>query len=419
MPPDDPTAARPDDDPAADPAAGSVAVPVAAATGPLAGLRVLDLTSVIMGPFATQILGDLGADVISVEDVAGDTNRVMGPGPHPQFSGTTLNLLRNKRNVSLDLKHPDGREVFLRLVSASDVMITNLRPGPLGRLGLAYDDVRARRPDIVFCTAHGWPSDSERADAPAYDDIVQAATGIADVLGRAQGRPLLVPSIIADKVSGLTIAYAVLAALHHRSRTGRGQHVEVPMVDAVRAFMLVEHGAAGIPEPPLGRPGYNRILTPHRRPQQTTDGFVNVLPYSQTHYDDLFRAGGRDDLAGDDRVRTGRARIANSDGLYQDVAAILATASTAHWLAFCDEHGIPASAVVTLEEMVAELPIVDHPLAGPYRQTPSPVRFSATPANVRRHAPTIGQHGTEVLAEAGYSDDEIASLWAAGAVRKR
>ena len=413
MPPDDPTAARPVAVPVADPGAGP------AATGPLAGLRVLDLTSVIMGPFATQILGDLGADVISVEDVGGDTNRVMGPGPHPQFSGTTLNLLRNKRNVSLDLKHPAGREVFLRLVSASDVMITNLRPGPLGRLGLAYDDVRARRPDIILCTAHGWPSDSERADAPAYDDIVQAATGIADVLGRANGRPMLMPSIIADKVSGLTIAYAVLAALHHRDRTGQGQHLEVPMVDAVRAFMLVEHGSAGIPEPPLGRPGYNRILTPHRRPQQTTDGWVNVLPYSQEHYEHLFRAGGREDLLSDERIKTGRARIANADALYQAIAAVLATDTTARWLAFCDEHGIPASPVVTLDEIVADLPVVDHPVAGRYRQTPSPVRFSATPANVRRPAPTIGQHGAEVLAEAGYGPAEIDALRAAGVLRQR
>jgi crotonobetainyl-CoA:carnitine CoA-transferase CaiB-like acyl-CoA transferase len=389
------------------------------ATGPLAGLRVLDLTSVIMGPFATQILGDLGADVVSVEDIGGDTNRVMGPGPHPQLSGTSLNLLRNKRNVSLDLKRPEGREAFLRLAETADVVVTNLRPGPLGRLGLDYERVRARRPDVIFCTAHGWPSDHPRANAPAYDDIVQAATGIADVLGRANGRPMLMPSIIADKVSGLTIAYAVLAALHHRDRTGEGQHVEVPMVDAVRAFMLVEHGSAGVSEPPLGPPGYNRILTPHRRPQQTTDGFVNVLPYSQNHYEDLFVAGGRADLVGDDRIRSGRSRIANADSLYQDVAAVIATNTTSHWLAFCDEHGIPASKVVTLDELLAELPVVEHPVAGRYRQTPLPVRFSATPSNVRRHAPLIGEHGDEVLGEVGYDEDELTMLRDVGALRRR
>jgi crotonobetainyl-CoA:carnitine CoA-transferase CaiB-like acyl-CoA transferase len=227
------------------------------------------------------------------------------------------------------------------------------------------------------------------------------------------------PSIIADKVSGLTIAYAILAALHHRDRTGEGQHVEVPMVDAVRAFLLVEHGSAAVPEPPLGPPGYNRILTPHRRPQQTTDGFVNVLPYSQNHYEDLFVAGGRPDLVGDDRIRSGRARIANADSLYQDVAAVIATNTTSHWLAFCDEHGIPASKVVTLEELMAELPVVDHPHAGAYRQTPSPVRFSATPANVRRHAPLIGEHGDEILAEVGYDEAALTALRESGALRRR
>ena len=398
---------------AAAPATTPAAIP--AATGPLAGLRVLDLTSVIMGPYSTQILGDLGAEVVSIEDAGGDTNRSMGPGPHPQFSGTTLNLLRNKRNISLDLKRPDGREAFLRLVERSDVMITNLRPGPLARLRLTYDDVRARRPDIVFCAAHGWPSDSDRADAPAYDDVIQAATGIADVFTRSRGEPLLVPSIIADKVCGLTIVYAVLAAIHHRDRTGEGQKLEVPMVDAVRAFMLVEHGSGGIPEPKVGTAGYPRILTPNRKPQKTTDGWINVLPYSEQHYQDLFGVGGRADLA-DERVR-GRNRITYADTLYRDVATILATNTTEHWLAYCDEHGIPASRVVTLDELVDELPIVEHPVAGRYRQIPHPVRFSATPPNVRRHAPTIGEHGDELMAEVGYAPAEIAALRASGALR--
>lgn len=389
------------------------------ATGPLAGVRVLDLTSVIMGPFATQILGDLGADVVSVEDIGGDTNRAMGPGPHPQLSGTSMNLLRNKRNISLDLKRPDGREACLRLVERADIVITNLRPGPLARLHLDYAQLVARNPQVILCTAHGWPSDSDRAEDPAYDDIIQAATGIADVLGRANGRPMLVPSIIADKVSGLTITYAVLAALHHRDVTGQGQHVEVPMVDAVRAFLLVEHGSAAVPEPPLGPPGYVRILTPNRRPQQTTDGFVNVLPYSREHYEDIFRAGGRLDLLDDPRLATTKDRIANSDSLYRDLASIIATDSTVAWLAFCEEHRIPASEVRTLEQLVEELPVVEHPIAGPYRQTPMPARYSATPSNVRRHAPLIGQDGDDVLAEVGYTADERAALRAAGALRSR
>ena len=388
---------------------------VASPTGPLQGIRVLDLTSVIMGPFATQILGDLGADVIAVEDLEGDTNRVMGAGPHPQVSGVSLNLLRNKRNISLDLKQPDGREAFLRLAETSDIVITNLRPAPLGRLRLTYSDVAARNANVIFCTAQGWPSDSDRANAPAYDDIIQAATGVADVLQRTNGQPMLMPSIIADKVSGLTITYAVLAALHHRDRTGEGQHVEIPMVEAMKAFMLVEHGAGAIPVPPLARAGYSRILTPNRKPQPTTDGFINVLPYNRSHYDDLFSTGGRPDLVDDERVRDGRSRIANADSLYVDIAAVISTNTTAFWMAFCDEHGIPASTVITLDELVADLPVVEHPDLGLYHQTPMPARFSRTPSNLRRHAPTIGEHTNEVLSEVGYTAAELDHLRTSGA----
>ncbi|HEY5336523.1 MAG TPA: CoA transferase, partial [Mycobacteriales bacterium] len=285
--------------------------------GPLSGIRVLDLTSVVMGPWATAILGDLGADVITFEPPHGDTNRAMGAGPHPQLSGVSLNLLRNKRNIDLDLKTDGGRALLLRLAADCDVFVTNLRPGPLERMGATYEHVAAVRPDVVYCQAQGWPSDSADAGRPAYDDIVQAASGLADLAELAGGAaPALMPTILADKVSALTIAYAVLAALLHRERTGVGQRVEVPMVDAVRAFLLVEHGAAAIPQPPLGPAGYPRILSVERRPQRTVDGWVNLLPYSAAHYDFLFELGGRTDLVGDPRYAGGRERIANSSFLY-------------------------------------------------------------------------------------------------------
>lgn len=385
--------------------------------GPLAGVRVLDLTSVVMGPMATQILGDLGADVVTIESARGDTNRVMGPGPHPALSGISLNLLRNKRNVAVDLKSPEGREVLLRLAATCDVFVTNLRPRPLQRLGATYDDVRVVRPDVVYCQAQGFPSDSPRADEPAYDDIVQSATGVADAARRAFGEPKLMPTIFADKVAGLTIVYAVLAALFHRERTGEGQHIEVPMVDAVRAFMLVEHGAGAVPQPPLGPAGYPRILTPERRPQRTLDGWVNVLPYSQEAYDALFAAGGRHDLVGDERYATGRARILNSDFLYAQVREILATRTTAEWLEFCRAHAIPATAVATLDELVAELPEGEHPVTGSYKVVPPGARLSRTPGAVRRPAPLPGQHNREVLLEAGFTAAEVDELEGKGVLR--
>ena len=390
--------------------------------GPLHGVRILDLTSVVMGPLATQILGDLGADVITIEAAKGETNRVMGLGPHPQLSGVALNLLRNKRNVGLDLKSPDGRAAVLAIASTCDVFVTNLRPAPLARLGLGYEDVRAVREDVVFCQAAGFASDSGRADDPAYDDIVQAASGAADVIRRASAdgdSPALFPTILADKVSGLTLTYAILAALFERERSGAGQFVEVPMVDAVRAFLLVEHGAGAIGRPPADTAGYHRILTPHRRPQRSLDGWIQVFPYTQAHYDALFAASGRDDLVGDERLSTTRARAANSELLYGTLEAIIAERTTDEWLAFCAEHAIPAAAMADLDELVEGLPDATHPVAGPYKSVPPPVRFSRSPSSVRRPAPLVGEHNREVLREVGLDDATIDALEASGALRAK
>ncbi|HVA75331.1 MAG TPA: CoA transferase [Acidimicrobiales bacterium] len=385
-------------------------------TGPLAGVRVLDLTSVVMGPYATQLLGDLGADVITVEPGRGETNRAMGPGPSPQFSGISLNLLRNKRNIAVNIKHPDGRGVILDIAATCDVFITNLRPGALARSALTYDDVRSMRPDIVYCHAHGYPTGSERQDDPAYDDIIQAETGIADAAARVGGIPLVAPTIMADKVCGLTIAYSVIAALYRRALTGEGDRVEVPMFDTATSFMLVEHGSAAIPRPPLGHAGYPRILTPNRKPWPTKDGWIMVLPYTRDHYDSIFTATGRTDMLGDERYATGRNRIANSGFLYDQVGQMLTRRTTDEWLAFFREHDIPAGAVGSLDDLVEQLPESDHPHVGRYKVIPPPVRFASAPQNVRRHAPRIGEHTEEVLLEIGYDQADVAALRASGAL---
>jgi crotonobetainyl-CoA:carnitine CoA-transferase CaiB-like acyl-CoA transferase len=388
-------------------------------TLPLTGIRVLDLTSVIMGPFGTQILADLGAEVITVEEPGGTLSRVMTAGPHPQLSGIALNLLRNKRNVVLNLKQPASRDALLALVRASDVLVTNLRPSAIARLRLGYDEVAAVAPRLVYCQAQGWPLDSERADDPAYDDIIQAATGLPDAALRAHGQAQFAPTILADKVCGLTIAYAVLAALVGRASTGAGCHLEVPMTDVMTSFVLVEHGAAAIPEPPLARAGYPRILVPTRRPQRTLDGWASVLPYSRDNYHDLFREGGREDLIGDDRVRSARNRVAYAGELYQIVDEIVVTKTTAHWRAFCARAAIPMSPVATLDELVGGLPLADHPAAGAYRVIPQPVRITpasqapgqapgqAAVTTVRRPAALPGEHTSEVLAELGLTAKQI------------
>lgn len=383
---------------------------------PLAGIRVVDLTSVVMGPLATQILGDLGADVITIEPRDGDTCRVMGSGPHPELSGTALNLLRNKRNVALDLKNPEGHAALMKLVATCQVVVTNLRPGPLRRARLSYEDVRRVRPDVVYCQAQGYPSDGPLADEPAYDDIVQAASGLADAARLATGVPTLAPTILADKVSGLTIAYAVCAALVRQVRSGVGEHIEVPMADAAAAFVLVEHGGGAIPRPTTGTPGYGRILNEHRRPQRTADGWINVLPYSVEHYDDLFAAGGVTALLGDARYSTRAACIQNAKFLYQQIESLLLARTTEQWLTFCRERGIPASPIVTLAELVDGLPDEQHPVAGFYKHIAPVARFATTPLRLRRHAPLIGQHTDEVLTELGYGGAELDDLRATGAI---
>src|SRR4051812_8934568 len=389
--------------------------------GPLTGVRVLDLTSVVMGPMATQILGDLGAEVISVESGRGETNRIMGPGSHPQLSGIALNLLRNKRNVAIDLKAPEGRAAVLRIAATCDVVVTNLRPGPLRRLRLTYVDVRAVRPDVVFCRAQGFPSDSERAEDPAYDDIVQAAAGMADVVRRASGTPAQIPSLIADKVSALTIVYAVTAALFHRQRSGQGQEIEVPMIDAFSAFVLVEHGGGAVPRPPVGPAGYPRVLTPDRRPLRTADGWAALFPYKPAQIEALLAAGAAA-AAGDppaaDAPKDGGTDYRGTPGLlYRHLDAVTPSRTTEAWLAFCREEGIPASPVTTLEELVEALPEARHPEAGDHKVIPPPVRFPATPAGVRRPAPLAGQHNREVLAEVGVPEAEIDALEASGVLR--
>ena len=383
--------------------------------GPLSGVRVLDLSSVLMGPYATQIFADLGADVIWIEEQSGDRNRAMGPGPTAELSGVSMNLLRNKRSVCLDLKHPEGRDACLRIAGTCDVFLTNLRPGPRQRLLLDYEQVRSVRPDIIYCQAAGYASDSVHAEEPAYDDIIQATSGICDDYLLRSGIPEFSPYVVADKVAGLTIAWAVLAALFHRGRTGEGQLVEVPMTDAITAFNLVEHGNAAIAEPSQGPAGYGRVVTPTRRPKQTSDGWIAVVPYSRESYEAIFREGGRNDLIGDGRLSSRRALNANANTLYTDVEDIIRTRTTAEWLEFCRSASIPASPIRTLQEVVGELPLVDHPTAGSYRMIPSPARFSRTPTRIRRHADGVGEHTDDVLAEVGFSGAEIEALHQRGA----
>ncbi|WP_308409442.1 CaiB/BaiF CoA transferase family protein [Streptomyces pinistramenti] len=378
--------------------------------GPLNGVRVVELAGVIMGPYAAQQLGDLGADVIKVEPPAGDVTRHYPPTRSPGMGAAALNLNRNKRSAAIDLKAPGGRDALLALTATADVFITNIRPQALARLGLGYEDVAAVNSGLVYLNAQGFRSDSPLGGRAAYDDIVQAATGLVWLNEQVSGVPYFVPTVVADKVCGLVIVQSVLAALHHRDRTGQGQHVEVPMADTMLAFNLVEHLAAATLDPPEGPIGYSRALSSQRKASRTADGWMCILPYSDRNWRDYFTFVGRPELADEPRFGSLGARARNADELYALAGEFSALHTSAEWQEFCDSASIPAAPVLSLDEAAAGdyategglLQAAEHPTEGSYHLIGQPVRFSATPAGLHRHCPRIGEHTEEVFAEIGH-----------------
>lgn len=374
--------------------------------GPLDGVRVIDLSTVVMAPYAAQILGDLGADVIKIESPT-DPLRTGEYRNTPGMTPLHLNVNRNKRSVALNLKDEAENAQAVKLIHTADVLITNMRPRALARLGLTYDDLAAANPGLVYAHAAGFRSDSERADAAAYDETVQAASGLVDISNRALGTPLYLPTILADKVSGLTIAYSVLAALVHRNKTGQGQHVEIPMADTLITFNLIEHLAGHTYEPITGPTGYARSLSQHHKARRTKDGLAAVVPYTPQNYRDFFAAAGRPDLAADPRVGGPALRPADIDGLSDLVDECAPALTSAEWAEVCAKHSIPMGPVLELDHSHEDpyvreghlLDTVVHPTEGPVRTIGIPVKFSTTPGSIRRLAPVPGQDTAEVLAE--------------------
>jgi len=392
------------------------------ADGPLDGVRVLDLTSVIMGPFATHILADLGADVIKVESPEGDSLRHYEPLRNPGMAGNILNLHRNKRSIVLDLKREECRAALNRLIETADVFVHSLRPKAIERLGYGYEQVRAIKPDIVYCGAYGFGAKGPYSDKPAYDDLIQAGSGVAALFGEVHGEPAYVPTVICDKLAGQTIAYAVLAALFQRARGGGGQAIEVPMLETTIEFNLAEHMYGSAFVPPLGKPGFKRLLSKQRKPYRTQDGYACILPYSDKNWRDFYDFTGRREFEDDPRFRRISDRVQNISVLYQMIEQEAPKKTTAEWVAFCDRASIPCMPVLSLQDLpddphvkaVGLFGTAEHPTEGRYRTVRNPVSFSAAPFRIRRHAPRLGQHTAEVLAEAGFSSEEIDELAGAG-----
>ncbi|MCL4813119.1 MAG: CoA transferase [Vicinamibacteraceae bacterium] len=390
--------------------------------GPLSGLRVLELTSVVLGPLACQALGDLGADIIKIEPPAGDSNRQVGPRVSDDMGALFLTCNRNKRSVVLDLKREAGRDTLLRLAARADVVVHNLRPSALARLGLSAAGLRAANPRLIVCGVAGFGRHGPYAERPAYDDLIQAACGLAALEGRGREGSAYVPTIVADKTTALEVVNAVLAALVHRERTGEGQEVHVPMFESMVAWVMAEHLFARSFEPPRGPAGYTRLLSAHRRPYRTRDGELAVLPYLDEHWATFCALAGRGDLARNPRYATLAARAAHIDDVYRETAAIMATRTTAEWIAALEPTPVPFTPVSSIDDLFDDPHLravgfwqeLEHPTEGRLRTTAPPIEFSATPARVRRLAPRLGEHTREVLLEAGFSDAELAALEAEG-----
>ncbi|ARU03492.1 CoA transferase [Comamonas serinivorans] len=403
----------------------STASPSSSTPGPLAGIRVLDLTAVVLGPVATQTLADYGADVIKVESPEGDLMRANGVSRHKGMSSIFLNLNRNKRSVVIDLKAPKGRAALLRLAATCDVLVHNMRVKAIERLGLGYEAVKAVRPDIVYCVATGFGEAGVDAGKPAFDDVIQGACGLADLIGRESGKPEYPPTLLADKISGLATANAVLAALVHKARTGQGQHVEVPMFETMVAFTMAEHMGGKTFVPATASAGYARLVQGGRKPAPTRDGHVAMLPYTTEHWQRFFRHFDRPDLAAKYDIQDRHERNRRVGELYADLRALTAQHTTAELVDACRQLDIPITEIYAIDTLdqhphaqsVGLFQAMDHPSEGPMVAIRPTALFAATPTCIRTPAPKLGQDTEAVLHEAGFEAAEVSALMQAGVVR--
>lgn len=395
--------------------------------GPLAGVRIIDMTAVVLGPLATQILGDYGADVVKIEPLEGDLMRANGAqkadGSTAGLSSIFLAINRNKRSLAIDLKKEEGRAAVRALVRGADVFVHNMRVEAVERLGFGYAALRAEKPDLVYCVATGFGQDGPDAARPAFDDVIQAASGLASIANVYAERPDYVSSLIADKTTGLALCNAVLAALFHRARTGEGQYVETPMLETMAAFVLAEHMGGMTFEPREGAAGYARLMQGGRRPMRTKDGWLALLPYTAEHWTAFVSEIGRLDLVA---VATDRvARNRHIQELYGAMRDALERRTTEEWLETCDRLDIPATRLYGLDDLPDHPHLVatgffethEHPVVGKVRMTRPPTKFEKSPASITRHAPRLGEHTREILRESGLNDGEIAVLIARGVAR--
>lgn len=393
--------------------------------GPLEGLRVLDLSSVLMGPYATQILGDYGAEVIKVEAPAGDLVREITPARHPGMGAMYLNSNRSKESIVLNLKTDEGRKAVLRMVKDCDIVVTNVRPRKMDRLGLTWEALSEANPQIIYAALVGFDQNGPYAERPAYDDLIQGGVCIPHLFQRAGQAPAYVPAAICDRIVGMSAINAILAAVIERGRSGKGQKVEVPMYETMLSMILADHLGGLTFIPPLDQGGYRRHLSPDRKPYETKDGHVCALIYNDGHWERFFRELGRPEMPGaDPRYATFAARMAHIDEVYAELGELMKTRTTADWLSLFERADVPAMPMNSFESVLEDPHLaatgffqeVDHPTEGRIRQMAVPASFSRTPAEPQRLAPSMGADARAVLDRMGFSQEEVEMLADSGAL---
>lgn len=391
--------------------------------GPFAGLKVVDLTTVVVGPYSTQLLADMGADVVKVEAPDGDLTRMTGPARNKGMTATFMQLNRNKRAATLDLKQEAGAEAMRKLLSEADLFVHNMRPEPLERLGFDYEEVRKFNPEIVYCNIWGFGLDGPYAGRAAFDDIIQGVSGLVALEGYGGKEARYVPMLLADKTTGLFAAFAMASALYHKLKTGEGQVIETPMFESMTSFTMIEHLAGSAFSPPLGPPGSERHAKPMRWPIKSADGWVCILATSDKHWRGLTRVGGRPELAEDPRYDTRPKRLERRQEVVALTTEMAATKPTAEWVEELAEAGVPCMPISTLDEVVDDPHLNevgfwqehDHPSEGRIRLMRPPYSLGKTPPSIRKMPPRFGEHTAEVLAELGYDKATIDAMLAAGA----
>jgi len=390
--------------------------------GLLAGIRVLDLTSVVAGPLATQMLGDMGADVIKIEAPEGDAPRHTGPSRSPNMAALYMGLNRSKRSLVLDLKQPAAANALWRLIAKADVFVHSMRPQKVEKLGFDHQTVCAKNPRLVYAALHGYRDGGPYSGLPAYDDVIQGQSGIAALMS-VGGEPRYAPTILADKISALAISNAVTTALFARERTGSGQFVEIPMFEQLVWFVLAEHLFGHNFVPPMGALGYTRVTGAWRRPYKTKDGDLCMMAYTERHWRKFWPAVGKPELCDDPRFSSIAARSHNVVALYELAGACLAERTTDEWIALLRGLEIPCAKMASLDDLLTDPQLTatgffkhaHHPTEGDILYTDLPVRFSGSTSTEQRLQPRLGEHSFEVLREAGLSESEIKALAAAGA----